>query len=269
MATTQHFDMNAWGLQSAPHIQQQWLQSAFMHDLDGLIFYHHPDQFVSTSVNPVHVFACGYPRKGGLYASRQVLQWLIDHGQGDVNAIDLHGWLPINYAVWFGHAPTTDVLLELGSPVQNSGGTQPLDTALEAIAQRRCDTSETCARLLLMHGADPNKSRTLDPNFGGVTWLVWALSNERWDWAECLWNYGARSLRDKEKHLLILRGSEKSLAWAEYKGFDMLPLLSSSHEHFEALLRVRALVDEEKLLLAMGDVLTRDDDDDGRGRRKM
>ena len=268
--TVNSFDMSVWGLHQAPHAQQQWLHAAFMHDWDGLLLHHHPQQFVDLPMNPAHAFACGVPRKGGLHASRQALQWLLDHGRADLHATDNHGWLPINYAVWFGHAATTDVLLELGSPVQNHQGTQPLDTALEAVAQRKCESSETCARWLLMHGADPNQGRSVDPSFGGVTWMIWALMNERWDWAQCLFQKGLRTLRDKEKMLLALRGSGPALAWAQANGFNMLSVVSPTHEHFEVLCEVDAHVQRELLMAELDAQLLHDhDDEEGKGRRRI
>lgn len=254
-------ELECWGLKAFSDECRQWHQEAFRHHLDGVRIA--PSFELPRTVNIAHVFACGSVQAGGLANSRAVLSYLLDNG-GDLCAPDINGWLPVNYAAWFGHAGTMDVLLELGSPVHNPISPQPLDTALAAVAQRNMDGAETCARLLLMHGADPTKGNVADPQYGGISWLVWALENERWEWAECLWAKGLRTMRDKELHLLVLRGGIEALAWAQYHGIDVLAHLSSNHEAYNVVHEVQAHVQREKLLEAV-DV----EGESGEGRRKL
>lgn len=249
---------------------RQWFQSAYNHDLWGVQQFNaivQPD-----TVNIAHLFACGASRSGGLARSRDVLSYVLDNG-GDLNAVDVNGWLPINYAVWFGHAGTTDVLLELGSPVQNQYAPQPLDTAFAALTQHQNSGAETCAKLLLLSGADPNKGLSADMQFGGISWLTWALEQERFEWAELLWKKGARITKDKEMHLLLLRASSKSLAWAQYQGMDILGKIDPSHDAYNNVYQAQSLRVKEQLLQSLAPLLTKNetetDEKSGKGRRKL
>lgn len=242
------FELNIWGLTRQPSSLRQWFQSAWRHDPQGL----HQNYWASwcdkvSGVNPVHLFACGQPRSGGLRQSRSVLQWLLRHG-GSMDQCDAAGWLPINYAAWFGHAATMDVLLEAGSPVVNPKGPQPLDAALMSLSQSDHQGSETCARLLLMHGANPNAGFSSDAHYGGVTWLTWALEKQRWDWAETLWARGQQSISERELHMLILRGSKDTLLWMQAHGVDVLSRLSPTHEFFQDLRVAQAHHERQSML---------------------
>lgn len=263
-------ELNCWKLHQQPKNCRQWFQSAYHHDLWGVQQFNAMIQ--PNTVNIAHLFACGTSRSGGLARSRDVLSYLLENG-GDLNAVDVNGWLPINYAVWFGHAGTTDVLLELGSPVQNHYAPQPLDTAFSALTQHQNSGAETCAKLLLLSGADPNKGLSADMQFGGISWLTWALEQERFEWAELLWKKGARITKDKEIHLLLLRASSKSLAWAQYQGMDILGKIDPSHDAYNNVYQAQSLRVKEQLLQNLAPLLTKNetetDEKSGKGRRKL
>lgn len=257
------FELEAWGMKQWSEECRRWHRAAFNHNLDGVqtaVAFALP-----STVNCAHFFACNNIQSGGMHNSRAVLQYLLDNG-GDLHAQDSSGWLPINYAVWFGHTATLDILLELGSPVQHPHGPQPLDTALAAVAQRRDVGAESCARWLLMHNANPNMGQTADQQYGGVSWLTWALEHERWDWAELLWAKGARFLREKEIHLLLLRGGEEALAWAQFHGVDILKHLPTHHPAHEKVYQTQAHLERQKMMDALE---TFEDDDKEKGRRKI
>jgi len=255
-------EMEAWGMKTWGNECRRWHQAAFQHNLEGV---RTPTPFLRpTTVNPVHFFACNSVQSGGLTNSRAVLNYLLENG-GDLHAMDNTGWLPINYAAWFGFAGTMDVLLELGSPVHHPTSPQPLDTALASVAQLRTEGAETCARLLLMHQADPNRGQTADQNYGGISWLTWALEHERWDWAELLWAKGARFLREKEIHLLIARGSPEVLAWAQFHGVDVLKYLPPEHQAHHKVFQTQAHVERENMMQAVQE-LCKEKEDEGKSR---
>lgn len=249
---SQNFDLTMWSLSRQPLAIWAWFQNAFRHNLEGLQSLTPSNECINiSSVNPLHLFACGKPH-GGSYKSREVLNYLIKNG-GRLDAQDAYGWLPINYAAYFANTQTLDLLLEAGSPVQNDNGPQPLDSALIALSQNgdHSQSAETCARYLLMHGADPKQGLTTDPHWGGVTWLTWALSHDRFDWAELLFHKGSISLTQKEKHLLLMRGSPEAIAWAEYKNMGVLGMMTSKHEAYEMTQRAKALRESEILHAAL------------------
>ena len=247
------FELNLWNLHNTPKNVREWFQACWRHDISSLEEKYQTnwqdfvlDKRQKPLVNPLHLFACGYPRSGGLYHSRQILNWILQRG-GSLKEQDAYGWLPINYAAWFGLASTIDLLLEAGSPVQNNN-IQPLDSALFALSQKDQPGSETCARLLLMHGANPKLGNVSDPHFAGLTWLVWALENHRWDWAECLWNRGCSDISEKEIHLLLFRGSIESLCWLQEKDVNILSFITSNHEAFDDLMQIKASKDRERII---------------------
>lgn len=271
MSNTNEFSLNIWGLHLLDKSTYDWFQYAYRHDLDGLINLYPEIDFtnIDNLINPVHLFACGMQRNGGLYHSRKCLEWLLENG-GKLDMLDASNWLPINYAAWFGQASTMDVLLEMGSPVQNPTSPQPLDTALVSISQNSPSSpqgSETCARLLLMHGANPNMGLASDPCYGGVTWLTWALENERLDWAQCLWSAGLNSVSDKEMSLIVLRANFKSLRWLQEKKIDILKWIDASHPFYNDLLLARAHDDKKALIDGLACGIDKDDlsDDDKKG----
>lgn len=255
------FELESWGMKHWSDECRRWHCAAFAHSLDGVrtaTNFGRP-----TTVNSVHFFACNNVQSGGMSNSRAVLQHLLDNG-GDLAAQDSTGWMPINYAVWFGHTATLDVLLELGSPVQHPTGPQPLDTALAAVAQSRTQGAESCARWLLAHNANPNLGQTADQQYGGVSWLTWALEHERWDWAELLWAKGARFIREKEIQLLLLRGGEDALVWAQFHGLDILQHLPTSHPAHEKVYQTQAYLERQKMMDSL-EILEQEDT----GHRKM
>lgn len=277
MNDAKEFDLNLWDLKRHPERVQAWFQAAYRHDQPSLerLYDTSVQQAVENirSVNVVHLFASGYPRSGGLYRSRSVLEWLLAHG-GRLDALDAYGWLPINYACFFAYSQTADVLLEAGSPVQNDHQPQPLDSALQALAHHDVQGAETCARLLLMHGADPNIGSSTDPHFGGVTWLVWALVHDRFDWAHLLWSKGVNTLNAKEKQLLIIRGSIDGLVWAQDHGMDVSELVSLDHEAYHPLQEAKARFESQLLRRAVEHNLklkenAQEEDGDSKGRRRL
>lgn len=250
------FDLNLWCLNRLSKESFDCFQAAYRHDLDGLMSL--GDQLKKnqiSSVNILHLFACGTPQSG-THHSRIILNYLLEHS-GILEQIDAYGWLPINYAAYFANTQTLDLLLEAGSPVQNKNGPQPLDSALIALSQNgeHSQSAETCARYLLMHGADPKQGLTTDPHWGGVTWLTWALSHDRFDWAELLMHKGSTTLTQKEKHLLLMRGSPEAIAWAEYKGMDVVGMMTSKHEAYEMARRAKALREGENLRSVLVDTM--------------
>ena len=250
MKQSSEFDLNLWNLTHHDASCQKWYQAAFQHDLDMLHAHYSPSFMLKnlegkksqafSSVDVVHLFACGYEKDNRRFVSQNVLTQLLSWG-GRLDAPDVYGWLPINYACYFGLPQTLDVLLEAGSPVQNPFGPQPLDSALTSVAQSPRGPSETCARLLLFHGADPNMGLSGDPQWGGVTWLVWALLNERFDWAELLCRKGVKPLTEKECRLLILRASPEALVWAESWGMRILPFMAKDHHAYDLVHKAEIL----------------------------
>lgn len=266
-------DLNLWDLKRLHKRTQQFYQAAYRHDLSKLnnlwCASVKDDVNNQSQVNMAHMFACGQGQ-GGLRGAREVLHWLVDRG-ANLDALDAHDWLPLNYACFFALPVTVDVLLEAGVGLYNSCAPQPLDSALQAASQRPNSAAETCARLLLLHGADPKKGLSSDPHWGGVTWLTWALINDRFDWAELLYHKGLEQLSSKEKQLLLVRGSIDSLVWAEEKGMDLASRVLPSHPAYGSLKeagyrQTRAIINK-----ALGDTPSEagNDETDEKGRRKM
>lgn len=245
------FELQAWGLHACSVAHQQFFHAAFRHDLNELKnHYQANNPWTHSLVNPAHVFACGVSRGGGLRQSREVLAWLLDHG-GSLTELDASGWLPINYAAWFGLAGTIDVMLELNSPVHHPLNPQPLDSALAGMFHNH-HGNETCAKLLLMHNADPMRGNSTDMLHGGMSWLMWALESQRWEWAECLYAKGARLKNDKELHLLIGRASAQALVWAQEHHIDVVKYMTSDHEHWPIMMAAQAYQERQQILEGVG-----------------
>ena len=270
----QTFDLNMWNLRKHEPNVQSWFQSAFQHNLSKLKSFESAQRTANhiPSVNIAHLFACGKPQ-GGTYASREVLQYLLQNG-GRLDIKDAYGWLPINYACFFAFPATVDVLLEAGSPVQNDMLPQPLDSALQSVAQHKNPCAETCARLLLMHGADPKLGLSSDMHWGGVTWLVWALEAQEFEMAEILYAKGLVSLSQKEKQLLLIRGNTEGFVWAEEHGISLLEDISEDYEGYDMVRQARASYQKRMLNEAVRLPLLKtqekeNDDQKGKGKRKI
>ena len=270
------FDLNMWDLKRQDAQVQSWFQSAYQHNLQGLKLFEPAKRFANriTSVNIAHLFGCGKPQ-AGTYTSREVIKYLLDNG-ARLDVTDAYGWLPINYACFFAYPATVDVLLEAGSPVQNESLPQPLDSALQSLSQHNNHCAETCARLLLMHGADPKKGLSSDMHWGGVTWLVWALVANYLDMAEMLYHKGLNTLSDKEKHLLLVRGHTEGFVWAEEHGISLLEELGQDHEGYEEVRYARSRYQKGLLKKEVQSSLEQkeqkqqeQEDQEGKGKRKM
>lgn len=225
------FNLNSWGLVDSP--ARVYAQAAFDHDLTELRNLTRPASWPRLLVDPIHLFACGRTRSGGLHASRQALACLIEQG-GDINALDASGWVPMSYSAWFGLASTMDLLLEAGAEVHPDNAPPPLLQALSSLAQTNKPGAHTCARLLLMSGADPLRCSINDIR-GRSSFLSWALSVGNMEIANLLWAKGDRIRSDKELAMLVWGAELESLDWLVEHDYDVLPYLPSDSPHREDL----------------------------------
>ena len=262
-------ELNLWRLSAQTSQMRLWFQSVRLHATEQVISMAPPNwPNIDVDVDPCHLFAIGSPQ-GGLRDSRLLLRWLMDNG-ANINAVDAYGWTPTNYAAWYGQAPAMDLLLEAGAPVHNANNPQPLDHALSGLAHSGNGGNETCARLLLMSGADPNRGFATDPHYGGITWLTWALSQERWDWAECLWAKGQR-VGEKDMHLVLMRCGAEAWGWLQAHGVDMIANVSSSDPSHDMLRTIKAHMEREALYASLDPIIpcSGTGETDGDGRRRM
>lgn len=237
------FELNSWGLSDPA--SRAYAQAAFSHNLSALQSLGRPASWPSV-VDPFHLFACGSPRGGGLYASRQVLHCLLDQG-ANLNAVDNSGWVPLSYAAWFGLAGSLDVLLEANAEVHPVKASLPLTQALSALAQNpNGGAHETCARLLLMSGADPLKCSISDST-GRSSFLSWALSVGRMEIVHLLWAKGDRIRHDKELAMLVWDAEVQALDWLMEHEYNVLEFLPQTHPHYSALSQIKSARNREQL----------------------
>lgn len=230
------FELNSWGLNDRQ--ARHFAAISFSHDVAQLFGTTLPPCWPHALVNPCHLFACGVTRSGGMASSRRALESLLAKG-ANLDAVDASGWTPLSYAAWFGLASTLDILLEAGASVHPEGAPPPLTAALSSFAQRKQSGSETCARLLLMSGADPLRCSISDAT-GRSSFLSWALANEYLEWATLLHARGDKLRSDRELSVLTWQAGPYSLDWLQIHGYDVLSSLPMDHEHRPRLLEEQA-----------------------------
>jgi len=170
--------------------------------------------------------------------SRLLLSALLE-SKANLNAIDSSGWTPLCYSSWFGLAGTTSLLIEAGADVNFEYAPKPLAVALSSYAQRKSQGASTCAKLLVMSGADPRKCSISDPS-GRSSFLSWAVASSNFEWAEILHGKGDFIRNEREFATLLFDADIASLDWLERHGYDVLSRLSEDHEHWRALMEERA-----------------------------
>lgn len=264
---SKNFELTIWCLHHQSQEIQDWYQAVYRHDYEKIVSCWTTEiQQCQVPVDPIHLFACGHIY-GGFQNSRRVLQFLLDKGFC-LNAVDKNNWLPINYAVWFGLVGTTDILLELGSPCQNDMGPEPLDTALMALAQTKNQQSEECAQLLMSHGANPQKGLYSDMSFGGVSWIVWALENNNWFWANLLWEKGLRCLKEKEKYLILNRCGLDAFIWLEKHQMGVFIDMPTNHLCYSDLMVYKHNQDKKMLFNVVKSIEKEKEKEDGQGDKE-
>lgn len=231
------FELNAWGLSDPA--ARAYAQAAFDHDLAKIkIFSGIPSSWPTNTVDPAHLFACGATRSGGLSSSRRALSCLIEQG-ANLNAVDSSGWVPLSYAAWFGLAGSLDVLLEANAQVHPDKASPPLFHALSSLAQTDKPGSTTCARLLLMSGADPLRCSINEPH-GRASFLSWALSVNNLEMASLLWAKGDRIRGEKELSILIWNADVEPLDWLIQHDYDVLGSLPADNPHRKVLFQAQS-----------------------------
>lgn len=273
------FELNAWGL-ITPRART-YAQAAFTHDAALIKSMGRPSSWPST-VDPVHLFACGPTRPGAMDASRHALDVLLDQG-ADLNASDASGWVPLSYAAWFGLAGCLDVLLQAGAQVHPSGSSPPLSHALSSFAltssaKKSRPGTMTCVRLLLMSHADPIRC-SINESHGRSSFLSWALSVNNLELASLLWSKGDRIRNNKELSILIWQAPSASLDWLIQHDYDVLANLPPDHPHHEVLFQAQAsrrrsalasLAQKSRASAEEFPAQAQEDlEEEGQGRRKM
>lgn len=258
-------EFEKWGMSQEDPKCRQWCQDIYNHNLNGVKIK--LDFNMPSLVDPIHFFACGNVARGGIKNSRAVLDFLLENNC-NINSKDKQGWVPLNYSIWFGHFFTTDLLLESGALIQNEYA-QPLDTALSTITYNS-DAAMSCARLLLLSGADPNLSKTSDNLYGSISWLTWALEHENFELAKLLHSKGATIKREREIKLLLLRGNNQVLSWAEYHNLGISSIIDPSHNAYSDVMEAFALRLKETILKNLEEEVAdkEEDEDNGSGRKK-
>lgn len=232
MASTDFFEINSWGLKDPE--ARRYAAAAHAHESQLIRALAFPASWPSTLVDPCHLFACGTTRPGGMVNARHALEELVSKG-ANLDAVDASGWTPLSYAAWFGLASTLDILLEAGASVHPDGAPPPLVAALSAFSQHQRSGSETCARLLLMSGADPMRCSISDAT-GRSSFLSWALATDHLDWATLLHARGDKLRSDRELSILAWQAAADALDWLQIHGYDVLSTLPLDHEHRPSLL---------------------------------
>lgn len=236
MAHEDFFELNSWGL-ADPSVRPH-AAAAFIHSADSLLAHPCPQSWPRKLVDPFHLFACGTTHSGGMVAARHALDVLLSQG-ARLDAIDASGWTPLCYAAWFGLSSTLDVLVEAGAPVHPSEGPMPLSIALSSVAQRQIQGAATCARLLLMSGADPLKC-CISETTGRSSYLSWALATDNIEWANVLAAKGDVIRNERELGTLVWQASAEALDWLQTHGYSVLPRLPADHPHRNALAQAQA-----------------------------
>lgn len=201
-----------------------------------------------------------------MHASRQVLELLLSQG-ANLNAVDASGWVPLSYAAWFGLSSTLDILLEAGADVHPENAQLPLTTALTSFGQRRTAGADTCARLLLMSGAEPGRSSISDTT-GRSSFLSWALATENLEWANLLHAKGDSIRSDRELSILLWQAPAPALDWLQVNGYNVLAKLPPDHPHRNVLFQAEI----ERRRQALGELVAgrlQDKEDDQDGHRAM
>ena len=236
MASWDFFELNSWGLKDPE--ARHYASAAHAHVPQLIRSLPFPNSWPSTLVDPCHLFACGTTRSGGMVGARNALEELIAKG-ANLDAVDASGWTPLSYAAWFGLASTLDILLEAGASVHPEGAPPPLVAALSAFSQHQRSGSETCARLLLMSGADPLRCSISDAT-GRSSFLSWALATDHLDWATLLHARGDKLRSDRELSVLAWQANADALDWLQIHGYDVLSTLPLDHEHRPSLLAAQS-----------------------------
>lgn len=237
------FELNSWGLAAQP--ARLHAAAAFIHSPDRLLACPRPLEWPTKLVDSSHLFACGTTHSGGMVAARHALEILLSQG-AQLDAIDASGWTPLCYAAWFGLSSTLDVLLEAGAPVHPQQGPMPLAIALSSVAQRQSRGAATCAKLLLMSGADPLKC-SISEATGRSSYLSWALATDNLEWANVLSAKGDVIRNERELGTLVWQASAEALDWLQTHGYSVLPRLPANHPHMAALAQAQAARHRAKL----------------------
>lgn len=162
--------------------------------------------------------------KGDLAAVTALLD---EHGSAIINQKNIHGWMPLIWAIRGGHKDIVELLIDRGADINARGGDR-MTPLMQAAAELRADFVE----LLLKKGA----STEGQDESNGMTALMWAVANEgNKEIVEMLLEHGADL--DVEDH-----EGETALEQAEHGKKEIAELI----EQWPEVLKQRKLAKQKE-----------------------